>query len=88
MAAKLIDFRVGIPQEYHDALNAEAAAFGIDKQEVAREIFKEWSDRRHRAARILIGRALRDGGVTASDGGVTESGGLRRQSRRKPINDR
>lgn len=88
MSGKLIDFRVGIPDETHDALLSEAAAFRCDKQDIAREVLKEWADRRHRAARILVGRELRDGGATASGGDVMDSGGARRQTRRKNVHDR
>jgi hypothetical protein len=45
MSTPLKDFRLPIPEHVHLWLEAEAQAFGMDMQQIAREVLKDWAKR-------------------------------------------
>lgn len=75
MSAPLKDFRPGITESIHAALEAESIAFGKDMQTVAREILQDWADRKHHAYTVYAKRVLANGmqtelpGFEAADAG-------------------
>ncbi len=62
MALPLKDFRMGITEQIDAALDAQAAAFGKDKAQVAREVLAEWARQKHRE-HMVYGRRLRANGM-------------------------
>ena len=67
MAVPLKDFRLGISEQIDAALDAQAAAFGKDKAQVAREVLGEWARIKHRE-HIMYGKRLRANGSQADFG--------------------
>lgn len=49
MSIPLKDFRMAVPEDVLAVLEAEAGAFGLDMQAVARKVLQEWADRRAHA---------------------------------------
>lgn len=79
MAIPLKDFRLGISEQIDAALDAQAAAFGKDKAQVAREVLGEWARMKHRE-HMVYGRRLRANGMQMDlDGLDTEDDGGRRK---------
>lgn len=80
MSAPLKDFRVPIPESVHIWLDAEAAAFGIDMQTVARDILKDWAKRKAHAYKVATKRMSANGlqmelvGNDEEDEGTARSG--------------
>lgn len=80
MSIPLKDFRVPIPESVHVWLDAEATAFGIDMQTVARDILKEWAKRKAHAYKVATKRMSANGlqmelvGNDEEDDGVGRSG--------------
>lgn len=80
MSAPLKDFRVPIPESVHIWLDAEAAAFGIDMQTVARDILKDWAKRKAHAYKVATKRMTANGlqmelvGNDEEDDGAARSG--------------
>lgn len=62
MATPLRDFRLGITEQIDAALDAQAAAFGKDKAQVAREILADWARLKHRE-HMMYGKRLRANGA-------------------------
>jgi hypothetical protein len=62
MATPLKDFRMGITEQIDAALDAQAAAFGKDKAQVARDVLGEWARLKHRE-HMMYGRRLRANGT-------------------------
>lgn len=56
MSLPLKEIRIGIPEEVHIFLDAEAAATKRDKIEIAREILIEWTRIRSHAFKVATDR--------------------------------
>lgn len=82
MSTPLKDFRPGITESIHAALEAEAVAFGKDMQTVAREVLQIWADSRHRAYKIYARRVLANGMQVELPGLETEDDGRARSGAR------
>ena len=79
MALPLKDFRCAITEQIDAALDAQAAAFGKDKAQVAREVLGEWARLKHRE-HMVYGKRLRANGSQADFGwDDTEDDGGRRK---------
>lgn len=79
MAIPLKDFRMGITEQIDAALDAQAAAFGKDKAQVAREVLGEWARQKHRE-HMMYGKRLRANGMQMDlDGFEAEDDGGRRK---------
>jgi hypothetical protein len=79
MALPLKDFRMGITEQVDAALDAQAAAFGKDKAQVAREVLSEWARMKHRE-HMVYGRRLRANGMQMDlDGLDVEDDGVGRR---------
>lgn len=80
MAIPLKDFRLGITDGIHAAIEADAVAFDKTMEVVAREILQDWADRKHRAYTVYAKRVLANGmqtelpGFEAGDSGRSRSG--------------
>lgn len=81
MSLPLKDFRPGITESIHAALEAESIAFGKDMQTVAREILQNWADGRHRAYKIYARRVLANGLQVDLPGFEMEDAGPKRKGR-------
>lgn len=81
MSVPLKDFRPGITESIHAALEAEAAAFGKDMQTIAREVLQIWADARHRAYKVYARRVLANGMQVELPGFETEDAGSARSPR-------
>ncbi len=79
MAIPLKDFRCGITEQIDAALDAQAAAFGKDKAQVARDVLAEWARMKHRE-HMMYGKRLRANGaqVELSWDEMEEDGGRRK----------
>jgi hypothetical protein len=79
VAVPLKDFRMGITEQIDAALDAQAAAFGKDKAQVAREILGEWARLKHRE-HTLYGRRLASNGMQLDLAGIDadDDGGRRK----------
>lgn len=75
MSLPLKDFRVGITETIDIMLDAEAIAFGTDKQAVAREVLKEWAKRKAHAFRVMMRRLEANGVQPELFGGELETAG-------------
>lgn len=82
MSLPLRDFRTGITDAIHAALEARAAAEGTDMQSVARDVLAEWAAREHRAYMVYARRLASNGLQTELPGFETEDAGTRRSGRR------
>lgn len=81
MAIPLKDFRCAISEQIDAALDAQAAAFGKDKAQVAREVLGEWARQKHRE-HIMYGRRLRANGMQMDlDGFDLEDDGVGRRGK-------
>jgi hypothetical protein len=61
VAIPLKDFRVPIPENVHLWLEAEATAFGVDMQVIARNIMKEWAKKKAHAYKVATKRMQANG---------------------------
>jgi plasmid stability protein len=82
MSIPLRDFRLGIPDGVHAALEARAIAEGTDMQTVAREVLTSFARREHRAYIIYAKRAAASGMQPELFGDDTEDDGAARSGRR------
>ena len=79
MATPLKDFRCAITEQIDAALDAQAAAFGKDKAQVAREVLGDWARMKHRE-HMMYGKRLRSNGMqTDLQWDETEDDGGRRK---------
>jgi hypothetical protein len=79
VALPLKDFRLGITEQIDAALDAQAAAFGRDKAQVARDVLGEWARMKHRE-HMVYGKRLRANGMQMDLDGIDqeEDGGRRK----------
>ena len=82
MSLPLKDFRTGITESIHAALEARAAATGTDMQTVAREVLADWAAREHRAYMVYARRLAANGLQTELPGFGLEDDGTKRSARR------
>lgn len=82
MSVPLKDFRPGITESIHAALEAEAAAFGKDMQTIAREVLQNWANARHHAYKVYARRVLANGMQTELPGFEMEETGRARSGRK------
>lgn len=61
MSTPLKDFRLGITESIDVWLDAEAAAFGKDKQTVGREILQDWAKKKAHAYKVATKRMNANG---------------------------
>lgn len=86
MSTPLKDFRVPIPESVHVWLDAEAAAFGVDMQEIVRGILKSWAKKKAHAYKVATKRMNANGlqpelfgADEEEDGGRVAEAGARRK---------
>lgn len=82
MSLPLKDFRPGITESIHAALEAEATAFGTSMEGVARRVLQEWADRRAHAYKVYARRVIANGSQTELPGLELEDTGKSRKGRR------
>lgn len=83
MSLPLKDFRLGITESVAAALEAEAVAFDLDMQTVARQVLEEWARRKHRAYTVYARRVLANGNQMELDGfELVDAGAPRKGPRR------
>jgi hypothetical protein len=61
VSAPLKDFRLPIPEHVHLWLESEAAAFGMDMQQVARDVLKDWARKKAHAYKVATKRMKANG---------------------------
>lgn len=61
MAKAIVDFRLQLTEFVDRVLEAEARGLNVDKQTIARSVFEEWAQKRHKAYTVYA-RALRADG--------------------------
>lgn len=82
MALPLKDFRLGISETIHAALESEAVAFDRPMESVAREILQAWADRKAHAYRIYARRVIANGNQAELPGLEPEDAGTSRRPRK------
>ena len=82
MSLPLKDFRPGITESIHAALEAEAVAFGTTMESVARHVLQEWADRRAHAYKVYARRVIANGAQAELPGLELEDAGRSRRGRR------
>lgn len=82
MSIPLKDFRMAVPEDVLAVLEAEAAAFDMDMQGVARRVLQEWADRRAHAYRVYQRRVMANGLQTELPGMGTGDDGKPRSARK------
>jgi hypothetical protein len=61
MSAPLKDFRLPVPEAVHMWLESEATAFGVDMQQIAREVLKDWARKKAHAYKVATKRMKANG---------------------------
>lgn len=80
MSVPLKDFRLGITETIDIWLDAEAAARGVDRTVIAREVLARWAKERGHAHRVAQRRMEANGlqpeldGLELGDAGTSRSG--------------
>jgi hypothetical protein len=77
MSTPLKDFRLPIPEHVHLWLEAEAQAFGMDMQQIAREVLKDWAKKKAHAYKVATKRMKANGLQMELVGDEEEEGGRR-----------
>jgi hypothetical protein len=77
MSTPLKDFRLPIPEHVHLWLEAEAQAFGMDMQQIAREVLKDWAKKKAHAYKVATKRMKANGLQMELVGDEEEDGGRR-----------
>ena len=73
---------MALPEDVRAVLEAEAGAFDMDMQAVARRVLQEWADRRAHAFRVYQRRVLANGLQTELPGmGAADDGAARKSVR-------
>jgi hypothetical protein len=78
----LIDMRVGFPEGVDVWIEAEAAAFGKDKQTIVREVMAEWAKRKAHAYKVAARRLAANGLQADLPGLDADCDGIARIGRR------
>lgn len=73
---------MAVPEDVLAVLEAEAAAFDMDMQGVARRVLQEWADRRAHAYRVYQRRVMANGLQTELPGMGTGDDGKPRSARK------
>lgn len=79
MSTPLKDFRLGISEAAHAALEAEAIAFDRPMEAIARDLIHEWATRKHRAYTVYARRVLANGMQSDLPGLEPEDAGSNRK---------
>jgi hypothetical protein len=82
MSLPLRDFRLGITEGIHAALEAESIAFDRPMEAVAREILQQWAARKHRAYTVYARRVIANGNQAELPGLELEGAGTNRKTRK------
>lgn len=82
MSAPLKDFRVPISESVHTWLDAEATAFNMSMQDIARDILKDWARKKAHAYKVATRRLAANGLQPELFGSDTEDDGLSRSAKR------
>lgn len=82
MSVPLKDFRTSINELTDVMLEAEAAAFGKDKQAIGREVLHEWAKRKFHAHKVVARRLAANGIQPELFGDDTEDDGTQRSARK------
>lgn len=82
MSVPLKDLRLGITEAIDIMLDAQAAAFGLEKQAVARQVLAEWARRKAHEHKVIARRLAANGLQPELFGDDTEDDGLRRSDKK------
>ncbi|MGE3293849.1 MAG: hypothetical protein AB7O95_20975 [Geminicoccaceae bacterium] len=82
MTLPLKDFRPGITESIHAALEAEAVSNDTTMEAVARRVLQDWADRKAHAYKVYARRVIANGAQTELPGFETEDAGRSRKGRR------
>lgn len=80
MSAPLKDFRVPVSEAVHTWLEAEATAFNVSMQDIARDILKDWARKKAHAYKVATKRLRANGLQPELFGSDVEDDGLTRSS--------
>jgi hypothetical protein len=80
----LKDYRTSINELTDVMLDAEAAAFGKDKQSIGREVLQEWARRKFHAHKVVAKRLAANGIQPELFGDDTEDAGTQRPDAKSP----
>lgn len=83
MSAPLKDFRVPVSEAVHTWLDAEATAFNVSMQDIARDILKDWARKKAHAYKVATKRLKANGLQPELFGPDEEDDGLARSSRER-----
>lgn len=82
MSLPLKDFRPGITESIHAALEAEAVSNDTTMEAVARRVLQDWADRKAHAYKVYARRVIANGMQTELPGLELEVTGSNRRGRR------
>lgn len=82
MSVPLKDLRLGITESIDIMLDAQAAAFGIEKQAVARQVLADWAKKKAHEHRVIAKRLAANGMQPELFGDDTEDDGASRSGRK------
>lgn len=82
MSAPLKDFRVPVSEAVHTWLDAEATAFNVTMQEIARDILKDWAKKKAHAYKVATKRLQANGLQMELVGSDMEDDGSERSGRK------
>lgn len=82
MSVPLKDLRLGITEAIDIMLDAQAAAFGMEKQAVARQVLAEWARRKAHEHKVIARRLAANGMQTEFFGDDAEDDGLSRSQKK------
>lgn len=82
MAVPLKDLRLGITEAIDIMLDAQAAAFGLEKQAVARQVLNDWAKKKVHEHKVIARRLAANGLQPELFGDEPEDDGLSRSGRK------
>lgn len=82
MAVPLKDLRLGITEGIDIMLDAQAAAFGLEKQAVARQVLNDWAKKKVHEHKVIARRLAANGLQPELFGDEPEDDGLSRSGRK------
>jgi hypothetical protein len=82
VSAPLKDFRVPISEAVHTWLDAEATAFNMSMQDIARDILKDWARKKAHAYKVATKRLRANGLQPELFGSDVEEDGSERSAKR------